>query len=97
MLTPPPRLGPRCADADVHHPHFLKNAFDAGEDGLGRNAHSLDPDKCASASHRAPLRMSPAAPYPPPLREPFDCLAYRFDIVLRGRRQTHFETRPEGA
>ncbi|WP_349358800.1 protocatechuate 3,4-dioxygenase subunit beta [Stappia sp.] len=30
-------------------------------------------------------------------QEPFDCLAYRFDIVLRGRRQTHFETRPEGA
>jgi protocatechuate 3,4-dioxygenase beta subunit len=28
---------------------------------------------------------------------PFDCLAYRFDIVLRGRRQTLFETRPEGA
>ena len=29
-------------------------------------------------------------------QEPFDCLAYRFDIVLRGRRQTHFENRPEG-
>ena len=27
---------------------------------------------------------------------PHDCLAYRFDIVLRGRRQTHFENRPEG-
>ncbi|WP_456316574.1 protocatechuate 3,4-dioxygenase subunit beta [Teichococcus cervicalis] len=27
---------------------------------------------------------------------PFDALAYRFDIVLRGRRQTFFETRPEG-
>ncbi len=27
---------------------------------------------------------------------PLDCLAYRFDIVLRGRRQTHFENRPEG-
>lgn len=27
---------------------------------------------------------------------PFDSIAYRFDIVLRGRRQTHFENRPEG-
>lgn len=28
---------------------------------------------------------------------PLDALAYRFDIVLRGRRQTPFENRPEGA
>ncbi len=28
---------------------------------------------------------------------PFDHLAYRFDIVLRGRRQTPFENREEGA
>jgi len=28
--------------------------------------------------------------------EPFDSLAYRFDIVLRGRRSTWFENRPEG-
>ena len=28
---------------------------------------------------------------------PLDTLAYRFDIVLRGRRQTHFENRLEGA
>ena len=27
---------------------------------------------------------------------PLDFLAYRFDIVLRGRRQTMFENRPEG-
>jgi len=27
---------------------------------------------------------------------PMDALAYKFDIVLRGRRQTHFENRPEG-
>lgn len=27
---------------------------------------------------------------------PFDCIAYRFDIVLRGRRSTLFENRPEG-
>ncbi len=27
---------------------------------------------------------------------PMDYLAYRFDIVLRGRRQTMFENRPEG-
>lgn len=28
--------------------------------------------------------------------QPFDSLAYRFDIVLRGRRQTFFENRREG-
>ncbi|GGB42821.1 protocatechuate 3,4-dioxygenase subunit beta [Roseibium aquae] len=28
--------------------------------------------------------------------EPFDCLAYRFDIVLRGRRSTLFENRLAG-
>ena len=28
---------------------------------------------------------------------PMDCLAYRFDIVLRGRRQTPFENKPEGS
>ncbi len=27
---------------------------------------------------------------------PFDCLAYKFDIVLRGSRSTYFENRPEG-
>lgn len=27
---------------------------------------------------------------------PMDCLAYKFDIVLRGRRQTFFENRREG-
>lgn len=28
--------------------------------------------------------------------KPMDSLAYKFDIVLRGRHQTHFENRPEG-
>jgi protocatechuate 3,4-dioxygenase beta subunit len=36
----------------------------------------------------APLDMNAAVP--------FDCLAYKFDIVLRGRRATLFENRPEG-
>ncbi len=27
---------------------------------------------------------------------PMDARAYKFDMVLRGRRQTHFENRPEG-
>ena len=36
----------------------------------------------------APLDMSMAIP--------MDCLAYKFDIVLRGRRQTFFENRREG-
>ncbi|RWW30106.1 hypothetical protein BHE74_00055656 [Ensete ventricosum] len=32
---------------DPNEPHYRKNAFDAGEDGLGRNAHSLKKVKCA--------------------------------------------------
>ena len=36
----------------------------------------------------APLDMARA--------KPMDFLAYKFDIVLRGRRQTMFENRPEG-
>lgn len=36
----------------------------------------------------APLDLSRA--------KPMDFLAYKFDIVLRGRRQTMFENRPEG-
>ena len=31
------------------------------------------------------------------LRSALDCLAYQFDVVLRGRRSTFFENRPEGA
>ena len=31
---------------DPHFPHYRKAAFDAGEDGLGRNATSLDPSRC---------------------------------------------------
>jgi len=27
---------------------------------------------------------------------PFDCLTYRFDIILRGRQQTFFENQREG-
>ena len=34
---------------DPHPPHYKKSAFDAGEDGLGRNAHSLDPTRCDCA------------------------------------------------
>ncbi|KAJ0683536.1 putative primary-amine oxidase [Helianthus annuus] len=29
---------------DPNDPHYRKNAFDAGEDGLGKNAHSLKKD-----------------------------------------------------
>ncbi|MDH3668532.1 MAG: protocatechuate 3,4-dioxygenase subunit beta [Paracoccaceae bacterium] len=46
-----------------------------------------DPD--AVARLIAPLDMDQA--------QPFDALAYRFDIVLRGRAQTPMENRPEGA
>lgn len=45
-------------------------------------------DKAAVARLVAPLDMNAAIP--------MDCLAYKFDIVLRGRRQTYFENRKEG-
>ena len=35
---------------DPHDPHYRKNAFDAGEDGLGKNAHSLKKVRDMSAS-----------------------------------------------
>lgn len=46
------------------------------------------PDKDAVERLIAPLDMNAGVP--------FDCLAYRFDIVLRGRRSTLFENRMEG-
>lgn len=46
------------------------------------------PDPDAIAQLVAVLDMNAAVP--------LDCLAYRFDIVLRGRRSTLFENRPEG-
>jgi protocatechuate 3,4-dioxygenase beta subunit len=46
------------------------------------------PDQAAVEQLIAPLDMNGAVP--------FDCLAYRFDIVLRGRRSTLFENRLEG-
>ena len=36
------------------------------------------------------------APLDMAMSRPMDFLAYKFDIVLRGRRQTFFENRPEG-
>ena len=49
---------------------------------------STIPDKAAIDRLVAPLDM--------PASKPFDALAYRFDIVLRGRRSTIFENRLEG-
>jgi protocatechuate 3,4-dioxygenase beta subunit len=46
------------------------------------------PDPRAVEQLIAPLDMNAAIP--------LDCLAYKFDIVLRGRRSTLFENRPEG-
>lgn len=46
------------------------------------------PDPRAIEALIAPLDLNEA--------RPLDCLAYRFDIVLRGRRSTFFENRPEG-
>ena len=50
-------------------------------------AHTI-PDKAAIARLVAPLDMNAAVP--------LDCLAYRFDIVLRGRRSTLFENKLQG-
>jgi protocatechuate 3,4-dioxygenase beta subunit len=49
---------------------------------------STIPDKDVIARLVAPLDVNAA--------KPFDALAYRFDIVLRGRRSTLFENRMEG-
>jgi protocatechuate 3,4-dioxygenase beta subunit len=46
------------------------------------------PDKAAVEQLTATLDMQSTVP--------FDSIAYRFDIVLRGRRSTLFENRPEG-
>ncbi len=46
------------------------------------------PDEEAIRRLIAPLDMNAAVP--------FDSLSYKFDIVLRGRRSTLFENRPEG-
>jgi len=46
------------------------------------------PDPTAVDRLIAPLDLNASVP--------FDALAYRFDIVLRGRRATLFENRPEG-
>ncbi len=46
------------------------------------------PDKAALDRLVAALDMSQT--------KPMDSIAYKFDIVLRGRRQTYFENRPEG-
>lgn len=46
------------------------------------------PSQAAIDALVAPLDLNAAIP--------MDCLAYKFDIVLRGRRQTYFENRREG-
>ena len=46
------------------------------------------PDKAALEQLIAPLDMAASVP--------MDCLSYKFDIVLRGRRSTLFENRREG-
>jgi len=46
------------------------------------------PDRSAVQRLIAPLDMNASLP--------MDMLAYKFDIVLRGRRSTFFENRPEG-
>ena len=46
-------------------------------------------DPAAVESLVAPLDLNASLP--------FDSLAYKFDIVLRGRRATFFENRPEGS
>lgn len=43
--------------------------------------HSADPEAAQSLIGRLDMSMA----------NPMDCLAYRFDIVLRGQRKTFFE------
>ena len=47
------------------------------------------PDEAAIDRLIAPLDMNAGVP--------LDCLAYRFDVVLRGSKSTWFENRPEGS
>ena len=47
---------------DPHPPHWNKSAFDAGEDGLGRNAHSLDARRCDCAPGAATGFLDAALP-----------------------------------
>jgi protocatechuate 3,4-dioxygenase beta subunit len=47
------------------------------------------PDPEAAKRLIAPLDLNAAVP--------LDCLAYRFDIVLRGQRQTLFENKLQGS
>ena len=47
------------------------------------------PDTAAVQRLIAPLDLNAAVP--------LDSLAYRFDIVLRGRRQTFFENKQQGS
>ena len=49
----------------------------------------------ATIKHRSQLDRL-VAPLDLARARPLDHLAYRFDIVLRGHRQTRFENKPEG-
>ena len=57
-------------------------------DGSARDLSPLMGDFARNAALIAKLDMAEMVP--------FDCLVYRFDLVLRGRRQTYFENKPEG-
>jgi protocatechuate 3,4-dioxygenase beta subunit len=50
----------------------------------------------AQAIPDARARDALSARLDPEAGVPFDCLAWRFDVVLRGARQSWFENRPEG-
>ena len=73
-----------CWQADAEGRFAGQEGADRAFSGFGRSACDAE----AIASLVAPLDMEAAIP--------MDSLAYRFDIVLRGRHQTAFENRPEG-
>ena len=59
----------------------------SGADDTGTGTSGIDLTQGENSGPRLDMGMT----------VPMDARAWRFDLVLRGRRQTLFENRPEGA
>ena len=82
------------------HIHFSVFGHSFGQRLITQMYFQGDPliDRCpiaATIKNRSQLDRL-VAPLDMPMARPLDFLAYKFDIVLRGRRQTMFENRLEG-
>ena len=82
------------------HIHFSVFGHAFGQRLISQMYFEGDPliDRCpiaATVKDRSQLEAL-VAPLDMAMARPMDFLAYKFDIVLRGRRQTVFENRPEG-